>query len=142
MLSKKELTAPCGIDCFNCDLYEGNLNEVKRKIFAEALKLPEDKVACGGCRAQGGCRLHWGHCDTLDCVREKGVEFCFECPEFPCGMLMPCSDGAERYPHNIKLFNLCRMKEVGVENWAENEAAEIRKKYFKGKFVVGKGPQI
>lgn len=142
MPNMKELTAPCGIDCFNCDLYEGNLDEVKTKIYSQALKLPEDKVACKGCRVQGGCRLHWNNCATLDCAKEKGIDFCFECNEFPCAMLMPCADGADKFPHNSKLYNLCRMKKVGVEKWAEEEALEVRKKYFKGKFMVGKGPQI
>ncbi|MCX7711202.1 MAG: DUF3795 domain-containing protein [Clostridia bacterium] len=141
-MNRLELTAPCGLDCFNCELYEENLDEVKRKKFAEAFSLSEEKVACKGCRAQGGCRLHWGNCDMLDCVKEKNVDFCFQCSEFPCSMYTPCVDGADRYTHNIKIFNLCRIKAVGVEKWAEEEAAEVRKKYFKGKFVPGKGPQL
>ena len=97
---------------------------------------------CSWSREQQGCRLHWNSCDTLDCVKSKGVEFCFECGEFPCGMLQPASDGAEKYPHNMKVFNLCRIKLVGVEKWAAEEASEIRRKYYKGKFVVGRGPVI
>jgi hypothetical protein len=38
----------------------------------------------------------------------------------------------------MKMYNLCRIKKVGLDPWIE-EAGEIRKKYFKGKFVVGKG---
>jgi hypothetical protein len=34
------------------------------------------------------------------------------------------------------------MKLTGVENWAENEAMDIRYKYFNGKFKVGLGPVI
>jgi hypothetical protein len=46
---------------------------------------------------------------------------------------------AGRYPHNIKLYNLCRIKKVGLDSWIENEAGQIRKKYFTGKFIMGKG---
>ncbi|MFC2141844.1 hypothetical protein ACFLR7_02805 [Acidobacteriota bacterium] len=49
-------------------------------------------------------------------------------------------DGSERYPHNYKLFNLCRMKTVGVEKWAEEEAKLIRQRYYLGKFIPGSGP--
>jgi hypothetical protein len=38
----------------------------------------------------------------------------------------------------VKIYNLCRISEAGFEMWSE-EAADIRKKYFTGKFVVGKG---
>jgi len=29
----------------------------------------------------------------------------------------PTKEGADRYPHNFKIYNLCRMKAVGVEKW-------------------------
>jgi hypothetical protein len=38
----------------------------------------------------------------------------------------------------MKVYNLCRIKKVGLERWFE-EAGKIRKKYFTGKFVVGRG---
>jgi hypothetical protein len=34
------------------------------------------------------------------------------------------------------------MKAVGVEKWAEEEAAVIRQKYYAGKFKVGAGPRL
>ena len=51
---------------------------------------------------------------------------------------MPTLQGAD-YPHNMKVYNLCRMKYIGIDKWVE-EASEIRKRYYNGKFVVGKGP--
>jgi hypothetical protein len=137
-MNKEKSIAPCGIDCFNCEVYEKNINETTRGIMASRLNIDPDKVACKGCREQDGCRLHWGKCDTLDCVKQREVQYCFECNEFPCEMLCPSRESAERYPHNLKLYNLCRMKLLGVEKWTE-EAATNRQRYFKGKFVVGKG---
>ncbi len=42
----------------------------------------------------------------------------------------------------MKAYNLCRMKAIGVERWAEEEAREIRARYFRGTFVVGQGPRL
>jgi hypothetical protein len=39
----------------------------------------------------------------------------------------------------MKLFNLCRIQKVGIDRWIEEEAGDIRKKYFTSKFVVGRG---
>ena len=140
-MDPKDLTAPCGIDCFNCDVYEGNITDVVRERIAATFKMAPEQVDCKGCRAQGGCRLHWQKCDTLDCVKTRKVDFCFQCESFPCAMLTPASEDAQFYPHNLKLYNLCRMKLVGLDAWAA-EAATNRKRYFKGKFVVGRGPVI
>jgi len=139
---KRELTAPCGIDCFNCEVFSANITPEMQARMAVALGLPEEKVPCAGCRESGGCRLHWGACDTLDCVKARGVDFCFQCQDFPCEKLQPAADGAARYPHNMKVYNLSRMLAVGVERWAEDEALAIRRRYFKGKFIVGRGPVL
>lgn len=141
-MNKRELTAPCGLDCFNCIVYEKNITDAVRTKVAQGLNIPESKVDCRGCREQKGRVLNAASCATLDCVTEKGVGFCFECGDFPCAKLAPAADKAGSYPHNIKLYNLCRMKKVGVEAWAETEAADIRRKYFKGKFVPGLGPVL
>ena len=103
-MNKIELTAPCGLDCFNCPSYESL------------------------------------QCATWHCVQEKAVTFCYECGDFPCKLLMPTLQGAQ-YPHNMKVYNLCRMKLVGVDKWAE-EATDIRTRYFNGRFEVGKGPVL
>ena len=84
--------------------------------------------------------MHEG-CKTLECVTKKGLEFCYECSEFPCPKFQPAADGAEKYPHNLKVYNLCRMKLVGVKEWIETEATESRKRYYRGKFVIGSGPR-
>ncbi len=53
---------------------------------------------------------------------------------------MPTLKGAQ-FPHNIKVYNLCRIKKVGIERWVQ-ESDEIREKYFEGNFEVGKGPVL
>lgn len=75
---------------------------------------------------------------TQDCVQEKGVDYCFNCADFPCQYLMPLADGAGKLPQNIKLYNLCLMKKIGLDNWIE-QAADIRQIYFTKKIAIGEG---
>ena len=139
MKDKISLTAPCGLDCFNCEVYEENLTDEFAELIHGKFGVPKEEIPCKGCRVQDGKHFHLPDgCATLDCVKNKGVELCCDCEEFPCALLAPMADGAEIYPHNMKVYNLCRIKTIGIERWID-EADKIRKKYFTGKFVVGKG---
>lgn len=139
-MDKKSLTAPCGLDCFNCEIYEENLTDEFAELIHNKFGVSKEKIPCKGCRIQDGKHYHLPSegCATLNCVKNKGVELCCDCNEFPCAKLAPTSDGAAMYPHNFKLYNLCRIKKNGIENWIE-EAGTIRKKYFTEQFDVGKG---
>ena len=141
MREKKALTAPCGLDCFNCELHEDNLTIELVELIHTKMGVPKEKIACKGCRQQNGKHFHLPPegCATLNCVKSKGVELCCNCNEFPCAFLAPKADQAALYPHNMKVYNLCRIKKVGLERWIVEEAGQIRNKYFKGKFVVGRG---
>lgn len=137
---REDLAAPCGIDCFNCQVLEYNITDETRLRIAERRGIDPSRVSCRGCRVQGGYCILVDSCETLECVRSKGVSFCFECSEFPCLRLAPAQEGAAVFPHNMKVFNLCRMKAVGVGKWAEEEASRIRDLYYNGRFVPGSGP--
>lgn len=139
MSDKKALTAPCGLDCFNCELYEHNLTDQLANVIHEKYGVPLAAIPCKGCRAQDGKHYHMPNgCPTLDCAKAKGVDLCCDCDAFPCAMLAPLAEGASFYPHNFKLYNLCRIKLIGHEAWVE-ESAEIRRRYYKQPFAVGKG---
>lgn len=140
MKDKKALTASCGLACFLCDIHENNLTNELAELIHIKWSVPKEEIACKGCRQQDGKHFHIPHgCATLDCAKAKGVELCCECHDFPCAFLAPTADQAAVYPHNTKLFNLCRIKKVGIERWIEAEAGQIRKKYFKAKFIMGRG---
>ena len=141
-MDKKYLTAPCGLGCFNCPSLEGNITEEGKKQLSLFLKIPVEETPCKGCRGEkGNCKFGPDNqCATWDCVQEKGLSFCYECSDFPCELLMPTQKGAQ-YPHNMKVYNLCRMKLKGIDSWIE-ESETIRKKYYQGEFVVGKGPVL
>jgi hypothetical protein len=132
--------APCGVDCGNCELHENNGSQAVWERVAQARGKTVEEVKCRGCRLQGGCVIH-DDCETLSCVQGKGHTFCHECGEFPCTFLMPMKEWADRAPHNLKVYNLCRIKRLGVEKFLE-EAPLNRRKYFTGKMKIGSGPQI
>ena len=62
--------------------------------------------------------------------------FCCDCSDFPCDYLHPYADQAANVPHNIKVFNLCLIKKLGLETWAKNKAKSVKNVYFKGKWKL------
>ena len=132
--------APCGLDCSRCaDFAGGEIQElstclgellngyrrvakVKESIkpvfngypqFEEVLKL-FSQAACSGCRGDNVlCPID---CVAGACSREKGIDFCFQCEEFPCARKIDVQI-KERW---LK-FNL-RMKEIGIEEFCEEQS--------------------
>lgn len=140
--SIKTLTAPCGMDCFNCQIQTENITEEMKLRMAQLLSRNPEEIPCAGCRPkQGKNMLMAKDCATWQCAEEHQVAFCHECPEFPCDKLAPCKDRADRLPHNMKVYNLCAMKQRGLEAWAE-EASTVRQLYYEGQMVIGAGPSL
>lgn len=138
---KQKIVAPCGIDCFNCELYEENVTKEFQERLSAATKIPAEKISCKGCSNGNRClflEVQDKRCKTLDCINQKGVDYCFNCDTFPCEYLMPLANKADKFPQNMKLYNLCLMKKIGVEAWSEM-AADIRKTYFTKELNIGEG---
>ncbi len=75
-------------------------------------------ASCAGCR-EGGSSLPF--CAARTCFKEHGVDFCFQCPEYPC----------ERndYPANlVQRWRACndRMREIGAERYYEESLSRPR----------------
>ena len=65
---ENSLFAPCGMNCLVC------------------YRHCNYKKPCGGCLAgDGGKPEHCRSCAIKDCVRSRGLHYCFQCPEHPCG---------------------------------------------------------
>ena len=131
---------PCGINCQKCFAF--NSGDIKRhssnlqaslgnfdiyaKRFSELLdtpvfeKYPDFKEMlnhfansnCLGCRKQE-CHL-FTSCNVRTCYKEKSVDFCFQCDEFPCNHTGFDIHLEQRW----RKINE-RMKDVGVENYFE-----------------------
>ncbi|SEA34507.1 Protein of unknown function [Desulfuromusa kysingii] len=142
----KQMTAPCGLPCWACAYHKDNITDELAQQTAAGIGLAVEEVPCDGCRSERGCSFENAltdctGCATKNCVEEKELHNCSECNEFPCEYLMPVVDMADRAPHNTKLYNLSRIKLIGIEAWGE-EAAMIQQKYFMGKFAYGKDPEL
>lgn len=138
----RKLVSHCGVDCFNCQIYRENIQPELADQIAAQRKIDPADVACDGCK-DGGCSLFGDRkCECKECVLARGIEFCYECDEFPCQVLHPCAWHAATYPQNQKMYNLMRMKKIGVERWAKEEATDSRKRYAEGVIVIGSGPKL
>ena len=129
------------MDCFNCVFYLATQDDEPAlqviRSYHELMGIPLEAMRCYGCRAhRGRPPMHEfsfdrpGPCPAYGCSRQKGLNFCFECDDFPCDHLHPYADRAEKVPHNTKVFNLCLIKKMGLEKWATQKAGKVRQTYF------------
>ena len=70
-----------------------------------------NKADCEGCRS-GQCK--YPGCGVMKCFVEKGVDFCFQCDEFPCEKTNFDPDLERRW---IEMNT--RMRKIGVEAYYE-----------------------
>lgn len=135
----RRMTAPCGLDCFNCPVYLANENDQLRAAIAAKAHIPAERAVCTGCRDANGTIAFLDMtepCGVYQCIQQKGIDFCGECAEFPCDHLHPYADKAGEVPHNTKVFNLCLIKKMGLEAWAEAKARSVKETYFKGRWKI------
>ena len=135
-----QMTDPCGLDCFNCHFYLAQEDQDAMNTVVKISKdynIPLEVMLCKGCRNHDGRIPLQKHvfgeahrCAAYECSKEKGLNFCGDCDQFPCDNLHPYADKASELPHNIKVFNLCLINKLGLEKWAVSKASEVRQDYF------------
>jgi len=136
-----KLIAPCGLDCSRCadykyggikklstDLLEllGNYERVAamksrtKPFYANYSHFKEllssfTQASCGGCRdTDTQCPIP-DICIAGNCSKEKGVDFCFQCSDYPCER-QSGGDFGDRWKKRND-----RMKEVGVIQFYEEQ---------------------
>ncbi len=125
---KKDLLSPCGLYCGVCRVYVAHRDndiEFKKRLFpayktygAESM----EDMACEGCLSDG---IHFPFCRSCsikDCVKNRGIEGCHQCTEFPCDIIenWPSEPGKE-----IILRSIPERKELGTDKWVE----QVENKY-------------
>jgi hypothetical protein len=130
-----KMTAPCGLDCFNCPVHLAQSDGEIRKRIMENVGVSYEDAICGGCRSVNGvCPLGRKHgakqCETYSCVIAKGIETCADCTDFPCDKLQPSENLPAGVPHNLKVYNLALIRKMGLEKWAQEKANPVRDAYF------------
>ena len=143
LAGKESLVTACGLYCGNCAISNGAIRDTAANLrrlleshglgketmahipgtewyegFDQGLTWCSETVQCGGCRSE---QRFNPMCELQRCVvQEKGLDFCFECEQFPCGILakferdyFPCVE------------TLRRIKEVGVTEWVRQQESQI-----------------
>ncbi len=104
-----DILGPCGLNCKKCvlnkdgdikhhavelkkllgsfDLYAERFGKLISPTFKEYSKFKGlleylTQVECKGCRKQE-CSIY-PNCGVVDCYKEKKIDFCFQCSDFPC----------------------------------------------------------
>lgn len=139
-----KILAPCGLNCYKCFAYtNGEIRKASIKlqnllgsfdIYAERFSsfLPVFKnypsfkellsylaeENCVGCR-EGSCL--YPDCGVRDCYKNKEVDFCFQCDEFPCDNSNFDTHLKQRWIQINK-----RMKEVGIESFYQESKDKPR----------------
>lgn len=136
--------APCGLSCSRCADYEnGEIKQLSAKLlqllggYGRVAKMKEDSksyfkgypqfeevlmaftgASCSGCR--GDNVLCFIDCHARNCYREKGVDFCFQCDEYPC---------EKQFTGGLRkrwLEKNDRMKEIGPVDFYMEQAEKPR----------------
>ena len=120
---KKELLSPCGLYCGVCAVYLAyisNDNDFKKKLFPIyekwGAKTIED-IACTGCLSDDVVFPFCQTCAIKNCIKEKNLEGCRQCDDFPCKILKqwPSPEGKEVMLKEIPIW-----RELETEKWIEN----------------------
>jgi hypothetical protein len=119
----KHLAAPCGLYCGDCGVYIATTekNEKIREKFSKLYMAPLAETKCLGCLSENPddiffyCKV----CSIKTCVKEKNIEGCFQCDQFPCAHVdnFPVAEGKKRILQSVP-----RWKKLGTEKWLEEEA--------------------
>ena len=140
---KLQLVTPCGYCCLSCPAYEKSLCTDDIAIQKEAARanLPVEKFRgiCAGCRTKQGRPHRDTLCQTYDCcVNIKGIDFCYQCADFPCLKLAPISDKAEIRRHNTKIYNLLMLQKLGLDEYIR-KSQEISLQWVRGRTPIPGG---
>lgn len=99
---KKELLAPCGLYCGVCRIYKAHKDndmEFKREILhtlnSYGAKTVND-IACTGCLSNDVVFPFCRTCSVKDCIKNKEIEGCYQCDEFPCKIITTWPDPLDK----------------------------------------------
>ena len=133
-----KIVAPCGLNCSKCVVYQGGEIQLHSQALAkhlgpdfgeyahrfaamdpvfryyEGFRTMLDFLAKGTCTTCRHGECLFKPCRVRTCVKEKGLDFCFQCKEFPCE-----KTGLHARLEGIWRKNNELMKEYGVVEYYE-----------------------
>ena len=87
-----------------------------------------ESAGCPGCREEGCKDKEW--CKPFHCCKERGLEGCWQCPDFPCGAPM-------LQKPRVRVFAQCigEYGEAQVMDWLERNARQGLLYHYPGQLV-------
>jgi predicted RNA-binding Zn-ribbon protein involved in translation (DUF1610 family) len=119
MSANLDLLAPCGLYCGVCAILiaDRDDNAKFKERLAGVYGVSPDDLHCKGCLSDDVfpyCRM----CPIKTCTREKGIDGCHQCDDFPC-------EHVENFPMPVGRKVIARAipqwREWGTEKWVEEE---------------------
>ena len=93
----------CGLNCSLCPMY------IRRE--------------CGGCKEGSMC---YQGCPIAPCsVKHGGVDYCFECNEYPCEKYEGVEDNDSLITHINQKKDMEKAKRIGVEKYNQEQAHKV-----------------
>ncbi len=111
----------CGLNCGACPVGLANEREDENtlKSMAEQWGVQREEVNCTGCKTQTIAPF-CARCEMRVCAREKGLEFCSQCIDFPCRTITAFKN--DKAPHHSPILkNLEEIEKEGIEAWLKKE---------------------
>ena len=94
----------CGLNCSLCPMFV--------------------QGSCAGCRAGSWCAQN---CKIAPCsVRHGGVDYCFECPEYPCEKYDGVDQRDSLISHRNQLTDMAKAKRIGLEAYRDEQREKAR----------------
>ncbi|MDD4200231.1 MAG: DUF3795 domain-containing protein [Eubacteriales bacterium] len=97
---KNSLFSLCGLNCGLCTMKIGGY--------------------CPGC-GQGN-----KPCKVARCGMEHGIEYCFECSEYPCGDYEHADDYDSFITHRNQKSDMEKAKDMGIEAYSAEQAEKLK----------------
>jgi len=124
----RALQGRCGVFCGDCEVYiaysTDNAKAKKRIAMAfncQGKSITPEQVKCLGCK--GSANNVWrGPCKVRMCAEEKGMEFCYQCLNFPCDDL---EKSFARHPGARE--NLRLISKIGPDAWLHQMMTKNKK---------------
>ena len=116
----------CGLYCAKCLIYiasttsDDKKKERLAKKYSRELgkKIGSEDIHCWGCRA--GNRNCWGKkCQFRKCASDKGIDFCYQCSEFPCPDILSFHE-----KHLDAQENLNRICKIGIDAFISEKSSK------------------
>jgi hypothetical protein len=120
----------CGLYCGACEIINAKTAEQKRRVIQlfesniPGWHASSEEMKCSGCKTEN-VFANCAKCPIRPCAQSKGVEFCHQCPDYPCqihGFLQKASSQVPVLRH-LKAIddNQQYIKANGVSAWLNEQ---------------------